>query len=405
MGKERGRRWQHDELRRWAVGHRRDWESGRPFRGSEYRRFHKARHPSGRYLFLRFAGVFGLFVVLACVILAIIGAAALLLFPGFPAYEPRSLRLFFLLGGAVFVLALAMRRVGSLATRRFTSPLSDTMRAADALAAGDLSARVPVEGSPEFRSLARSFNRMAEALEAADQQRRELLADIAHELRTPLTVVQGNLEGLRDGVYDPTPEHVGLVLDETQKLGRLVEDLRLLTLAEAGQLPLDLQLVDVALLLSDVRDAFGSQADEAGIALKLEASAPLPALYADPQRLGQVLGNLVTNALRHTPAGGEVSLGATLRSEEAEPAGVQIWVADTGQGIPPEDLPRVFDRFWRGDAARSHKAGAGSGLGLTIARSLVELHGGRIWAESAGLPGEGTSVKLVLPRAPDAGDL
>ena len=405
MGKERGRRWQHDELRRWAVGHRRDWESGRPFRGSEYRRFHKARHPSGRYLFLRFAGVFGLFVVLACVILAIIGAAALLLFPGFPAYEPRSLRLFFLLGGAVFVLALAMRRVGSLATRRFTSPLSDTMRAADALAAGDLSARVPVEGSPEFRSLARSFNRMAEALEAADQQRRELLADIAHELRTPLTVVQGNLEGLRDGVYDPTPEHVGLVLDETQKLGRLVEDLRLLTLAEAGQLPLDLQLVDVALLLSDVRDAFGSQADEAGIALKLEASAPLPALYADPQRLGQVLGNLVTNALRHTPAGGEVSLGATLRSEEAEPAGVQIWVADTGQGIPPEDLPRVFDRFWRGDAARSHKAGAGSGLGLTIARSLVELHGGRIWAESAGLPGEGTTVKLVLPRAPDAGDL
>jgi signal transduction histidine kinase len=397
--------WRSDEMRRWAEDHRRRWEREHPLRGREHRRSYRSRHPSGRYLFVRFAGVFGLFVVLACFILAIIGAAALLLYPGFPAYEPRSLRLFFLLGGAVFVLVLAMRRVGSLATRRFTSPLSDTMKVADALAAGDLSARVPVEGSPEFRSLARSFNRMAEALEVADRQRRELLADIAHELRTPLTVVQGNLEGLRDGVYDLTPEHLDLVLDETQKLGRLVEDLRLLTLAEAGQLPLDLQLVNVALLLADVRDAFGAQADEAGIALKLEAAGSLPALYADPQRLGQILGNLLTNALRHTPPGGEVTLGAALSSEEVEPAGVEIWVADTGQGIPPEDLLHVFDRFWRGDVARSHKAGAGSGLGLTIARSLVELHGGRIWAESAGLPGEGTTVRLVLPGAADAEEI
>ncbi|MFN2291296.1 MAG: sensor histidine kinase [Anaerolineae bacterium] len=403
MSKKRD--WRHDEMRRWAEDHRRGWERGHPFRGPDHRRTYRARHPSGRYLFLRFAGVFGLFVILACVILAIIGAAALLLYPGVPAYEPRSLRLFFLLGGAVFVLALAMRRVGSLATRRFTSPLSDTMKAADALAAGDLSARVPVEGSPEFRGLARSFNRMAEALETADRQRRELLADIAHELRTPLTVVQGNLEGLRDGVYEPTPEQLDLVLDETQKLSRLVEDLRLLTLAEARQLPLDLQLVDVALLLADVRDAFGAQADEAGIALELEAGGSLPALYADPQRLGQVLGNLVTNALRHTPPGGQVTLGAALSSEEAEPAGVEIWVADTGEGIPAQALPHVFDRFWRGDAARSHQAGAGSGLGLTIARSLVELHGGRIWAESAGLPGQGTIVKLVLPQAPDAEDI
>jgi two-component system OmpR family sensor kinase/two-component system sensor histidine kinase BaeS len=395
----------HDEMRRWAEDQRRRWEQGHPFRGLEHRSSHRARHPSGRYLFVRFAGIFGLFVVLACVILAIIGAGALLLYPGFPSYEPRSLRLFFLLGGAVFVLVLAMRRVGSLATRRFTSPLSDTMKAADALAEGDLSARVPVEGSPEFRSLARSFNRMAEALETADRQRRELLADIAHELRTPLTIVQGNLEGLRDGVYTPTQEHLELVLDETQKLSRLVEDLRLLTLAEAGQLPLDLQPVDVSLLLADVRDAFGVPADEAGIALKLEAAGSLPTLFADPQRLGQILGNLVTNALRHTPPGGEVVLGAGLCSEEAEAPGVEIWVADTGRGIPPEDLPHVFERFWRGDAARSHQAGAGSGLGLTIARSLVELHGGRIWAESAGLPGEGTTVKLVLPHAPVAGEI
>ncbi|MGC9332599.1 MAG: sensor histidine kinase, partial [Anaerolineae bacterium] len=261
-------------------------------------------------------------------------------------------------------------------------------------------ARVSVEGSPEFRSLARSFNRMAEALQTADRQRRELLADIAHELRTPLTVVQGNLEGLRDGVYDPTPEHLDLVLDETRKLSRLVEDLRLLTLAEAGQLPLDLQSVDVSQLLADVREVFGAQADEAGIGLSVEVEGALPAVRADPQRLGQVLGNLVTNALRHTPSGGGIRLGAALRSDEAEPSGVEIWVSDTGQGIPAEDLLRIFDRFWRGDTARSHKAGAGSGLGLTIARSLVELHGGRIWAESAGLPGQGTTIKLVLPRPP-----
>jgi two-component system OmpR family sensor kinase/two-component system sensor histidine kinase BaeS len=269
------------------------------------------------------------------------------------------------------------------------------MKAADAMAEGDLSARVPEEGNGEFRHFARSFNRMAEALEMADRQRRELLADVAHELRTPLTIIQGNLEGLRDGVYEATPDHLDLVLDETRNLGRLVDDLRLLTLAEAGQLPLDLQALDVSQLLVDVRDAFAYQASEAGIALSVEVAEPLPPLIGDPQRLGQVLGNLVTNALRHTHSGGEIRLGAGVAPGQEGHSRLRLWIADTGEGIPSEDLPRIFDRFWRGDPSRSHAAGGGSGLGLAIAKSLVEAHGGRIWAKSQ--LGEGTTIYCLFP--------
>jgi two-component system OmpR family sensor kinase/two-component system sensor histidine kinase BaeS len=301
-----------------------------------------------------------------------------------------------------FLLALALRRVGTIAARRITSPLSETMKAADAMAEGDLSVRVPEEGNGEFRHFARSFNRMAEALETADRQRRELLADVAHELRTPLTIIQGNLEGLRDGVYEATPEHLDLVLEETRNLGRLVDDLRLLTLAEAGQLPLDLQTLDVPQLLADVRDAFACQAGEAGIALTMEVAEPLPPLIGDPQRLGQVLGNLVTNALRHTPAGGEITVGAALASGQEGHSRLRLWIADTGEGISSEDLPRIFDRFWRGDPSRSHRTGSGSGLGLAIAKSLVEAHGGRIGAKSQ--LGEGTTVYCLVPLPSTSAD-
>ncbi len=352
---------------------------------------------SGGYLFFRFAAVFGLFVVLGCTILALIGVAALLFFPSqvFPELPPGRILLF--LGGAGFLLLLALRRVGTFASRRFTSPLSEVMQAADRLAGGDLGARVEVKGSSELRHLADSFNRMAGALETADRQRRELLADVAHELRTPLTIIQGNLEGLRDGVYQPQPEHLDLVLDEAQKLGRLVDDLQLLTLAEAGQLPLDLQQVDIDQLLADVSDAFATQAGEVGVDLEVQAEGGLPPLIGDPQRLGQVLGNLLSNALRHTPTGGRVTLGAEAFASEGVPAAVRLWVADTGEGVAADDLPRIFDRFWRSDPARSHESGAGMGLGLAIARSLVEAHGGEIWAESDGVPHGGTTVSFVLP--------
>jgi two-component system sensor histidine kinase BaeS len=354
------------------------------------------RHGGG-YLFFRFAAVFGLFVVLGCAILALIGAGALIFFPSNLLPELPSGRVLLFLAGAGLLLLLALRRVGTFASHRFTSPLSEVMRAADRLAGGDLGARVDVSGSSELRHLADSFNRMAEALETADRQRRELLADVAHELRTPLTIIQGNLEGLRDGIYQPLPDHLDLVLEEVQTLRRLVDDLQLLTLAEAGQLPLDLQEVDVAQLLTDVRDAFATQAEEAGVDLVVQAEDGLLPLLGDPQRLGQVLGNLVNNALRHTPDGGCATLGAEPFAPGGVPSGVRLWVADTGEGIAAEDLPRVFDRFWRGDPARSHEAGAGMGLGLAIARSLVEAHGGHIWAESGGVPGGGTVVSFVLP--------
>jgi two-component system OmpR family sensor kinase/two-component system sensor histidine kinase BaeS len=341
--------------------------------------------------------VFGLFVLLGCSVLVTLMFGAWFAV-GRRTAEPRPFGLLLALAGLVILLGVAWRVVGVLAERRFTSPLSDTMEAADSLASGDLSARVPVDGSGEFRHFARSFNRMAESLENADRQRRELMADIAHELRTPLTVIQGNLEGLRDGVYEATSEQLGLVLDETRKLGRLVDDLRLLTLAESGQLTLDLQILHVGQLLADVRDTFAHQADEDGVAIGLDVderdgrTGSLPPLLADPQRLGQVLGNLVANSLRHTPPGGRVTLGAAMASTDQ----IHLWVKDTGEGISPEDLPHVFDRFYRADKSRARTTG-GAGLGLAIARQLIQAHGGQIEVESQ--PGRGARFTLKLPAA------
>ena len=394
--------WRHEEQwEEWLA--QRHGPPGPFWQG--HREGRKEWHSGG--LFWRFLFVFGLVVVLGCGALAALGAVLAVFFyqrSGLPPAVPTSppdlswnpLRWIVAFLGVAFVLVLALRFVGRGVARRITSPLSELMNAADALAEGDLTARAPLEGSGEFRDFARSFNRMAEALETANRHRRELLADVAHELRTPLTIIQGNLEGLRDGVYEPTPEHLDLVLDETKKFGRLVDDLRLLTLAEAGQLPLDAQTLGVPQLLADVRDAFGCQASEAGIALALDVEEGLPSLYADPQRLGQVLGNLVANALRHTPPGGEVILGAApMPLDTAKPKGILLSVADNGEGIAAQDLPRVFDRFWRGDPARSHQQGAGSGLGLAIARGLVEANGGRIWVESQ--LGKGTTVFCLFP--------
>ena len=317
------------------------------------------------------------------------------------------------LGGCGLSLVLPLLAV-MLATRAFqgiATPLADVMAAAAAVAEGDLSVRVqmPVHGPGEFGRLVESFNRMVKELERADQRRRNLTADVAHELRTPLHIIQGNLEGILDDVYEPTPEHIDATLDETRLLARLVDDLRTLSLAEAGQLPMAWEPVDVIELLTDVSTSFSGQAEAAGIDLHVETEGNPSALTitGDVGRLDQVLGNLTANALRHTPPGGSITLRAEpilspssllgVNSVEGPiHDGVRIIVHDTGEGIPAEDLPYIFDRFWRGDRSRSHASGAGSGLGLAIARQLVQVHGGRIGVESEA--GQGTTFTIELRR-------
>lgn len=280
-----------------------------------------------------------------------------------------------LLGAAALALLVGVI-VGAVLARTLAAPLGQVATAAEALAAGDLTQRAPEQGTLETRELARAFNQMAGNLEQAEQLRRNLLADVAHELRTPLTVIQGNLQALLDGVYPLERGEIATIYDETRLLSRLVADLRELAQAEAGQLPLALRPTDVVEVLTQTVDSLAGFAQENGINLQLDAPATLPLVQADPDRLAQVLRNLLTNALRYSGAGGWVRVRA-----DAQADCVRVQVADNGPGIPPHELATVFDRFWRGDRARSRDTG-GSGLGLAITRQLVEAQGGEIGVTS-----------------------
>jgi signal transduction histidine kinase len=281
------------------------------------------------------------------------------------------------------VLLLGFAAFGR-AIRRTARPIGEVMDAAGRVADGDLSARADVQGPTDVRDLARSFNRMAERLQANERQRRDLLADVAHELRTPLSVIQARVEGIRDGVYGSDAEHLALIQEETRVMARLLDDLALLSNAEAGSLRLHRERLEPRELLVSAESAFRTQAAEAGVAIVLDAPDDLPVVDVDPIRIGEVLSNLVSNAVRHTPADGTITLTA---ADDRE--GVAFGVTDTGAGIPTEELPHVFDRFARSPESR------GSGLGLAIAKSLVQAHGGTISAESA--PGRGTAIRFVLP--------
>jgi two-component system OmpR family sensor kinase/two-component system sensor histidine kinase BaeS len=272
-----------------------------------------------------------------------------------------------------------------LLSRRIITPLAQVTGAARAVTDGQLGTRVKIEGDDDLGVLSQSFNQMAEALERNDQERRNLFADIAHELRTPLSVLRGRLEGIVDGVYQAEPEQIVPALEETYLLERLVDDLRLLTMAETRQLHYDLKQVDLAELAGRAIDLFRAEADEKRIELSLQTATEKAEITADPLRTEQVIGNLLSNALRYVPEGGKIWI-------EVERLGdrVVLSIDDSGPGIPEADLPYIFDRFWRGDKSRSRSSG-GAGLGLAIARQLVEAQGGRITASN--LPDSGLQIK------------
>lgn len=341
------------------------------------------RNPSR---FIRFAIFFFISVFL------FVGGGAALLYLIFSRYTGAQ-NVWLLVCGAPFVFVLLLIFTIFNLYTRFGRPLEELFDAINAVESGNLSVRIPQKSSDMFSDLFKRFNKMVGELERAEQQRRNLTADVAHELRTPLHIIQGNLEGIIDGVYQPTPEHINNTLEETNLLSRLVNDLQTLSLAETGQLPLHPTRFLLADLMADLTSSFSAQASAQGIQLASNIEYPSLEITADYDRLNQVLSNLVSNALRHTPSGGRVAIEAA--SIVGEKRSVRIQVMDTGTGIPSEDLPFIFDRFWRGDKSRSDRVH--SGLGLAITKHLIQAHGGEISVQSDGLPGKGTTFRIELP--------
>jgi two-component system OmpR family sensor kinase/two-component system sensor histidine kinase BaeS len=298
----------------------------------------------------------------------------------------------YLLVGALLAGVLGVL-LGLAFSRSLTAPLQRLATAARAMASRDFTQRVQVHGGAEVADVAQAFNEMAATLAEAEQLRKNLMADVAHELRTPLSVLQGNLQAILDGVYDLDKAEIAHLYDQTRLLSRLVDDLRELALADAGQLHMSLQPADVGKLLRAAYDSLAPAAEAQGIALSVHTADDLPLVYADPDRVAQVLHNLLDNALRHTATSGSITLSASSAGKL-----VEITVADTGEGIAPAELPHVFDRFWRADRSRSQRGrwAGGSGLGLSIAQSLIKAQGGRIWAESQ--QGRGATFHFTLPK-------
>jgi signal transduction histidine kinase len=299
----------------------------------------------------------------------------------------ESINRFLLLGGAVaIVIALILTFVLS---RRMSSPIGVLAKAARRLGGGDLSQRVQFQGKGEVGVLAQAFNSMAADLEYAEQLRRNLVADVAHELRTPLSNIQGYLEAIRDRVMKPNATNIRSLHEETALLSRLVDELQELSLAEAGELKLIYHTEDIAKLVKQAVNSWQPQVAAKEISLSLDLPDNLPRVNIDGQRVNEVLYNLLENAVVHTHSGGTINVAATRQGDW-----VEISVSDTGEGIPAEDLPNIFERFYRVDRSRARATG-GSGLGLTIAKRWVEAHGGEISVQSE--LGKGSSFSFTLP--------
>lgn len=286
--------------------------------------------------------------------------------------------------------------LGIIIARGVAAPLGRLAAAARRISQGELHQHVSPAGTQEIAEVARAFNEMSAGLAQAETLRRNMVADVAHELRTPLSVLQGNLRAILDDVYPLEKAEIARLYDQTRLLSRLVSDLRELAQADAGQLALVLAPTDLSGLLNDTLTTFQPAAEAATVRLNAQIPAALPPVQADSARLGQVLHNLLGNALKHTPAGGQITLSAGSTAQT-------VWLAvqDTGEGITAEDLPHLFDRFYRADKARSRgSAGDGSGLGLAIVRAIVEAHSGQVSVVSQ--PGQGSTFTIRLPRAQPA---
>jgi signal transduction histidine kinase len=317
--------------------------------------------------------------ILFAIVINLIGLSALALMSG----VIRALDVPYAWPMSVLALVTATAGAFVLAMRQIGAPLSAVVAAAQRVGSGDFSVRLEEQGVPWIRSLAAAFNTMTSGLERQQRERRALMADIAHELRTPVAVIQGRVEGMLDGVYPRDESHVRGVLEQTEMLSRLIEDLRISAHAESVTLSLQKEPTDLAVLVEDVAGAFRAEADAAQVRIETRLAPDLPTIEVDPDRIRGVILNLLTNAVWHSPAGEVVTIECDQRA-----TGVVIRVIDRGPGIPEADIPRVFDRFYKGATS------TGSGLGLTIARSLVLAHGGTITAANAR---QGTVMTVVLP--------
>ena len=367
-----------DRPRRWGTRRPPWWPQGEPYPPA------RGEWPRMRGRFMRrFGAIFiGAFLFFGFVVAAFITILANIFKDaisggGIAAFVPLT------------IVVLLLFATAARGFRRFAAPLGDLIDAAESVEAGNYAVRVRARGPRELRSLATAFNSMSGRLESSERERRRLLADVTHELRTPLTIMQGNLEALLDGVYPADATHLEPILDETRVLSRLVDDLRTLSLAEAGALALHREPTDVAGLVADSVASFHMQADAAGVELMSKIDGVLPQAEIDPVRMREVLSNLLSNALRYTPRGGSVRVGASVADGQ-----VRVAVRDTGPGIAAEALPHIFDRFYKSDESR------GAGLGLAIAKSLVVAHGGEIEATSES--GQGTEMRFTFPVAPEA---
>jgi signal transduction histidine kinase len=293
--------------------------------------------------------------------------------------------LIFAMFGAMLVALL----IGLVLARTLTLPLRALTQAVQKVTRGQLEQQVEVKSEDEIGELGLAFNQMSREVARVNQQRRQMTADIAHDLRTPLTVISGYVESMRDGVLQPTQQRLELIYGEIGRLQHLVTDLRMLSQADAGELRLEPLPVDSQTILEHTAEIHQHQTAQQNVALRVQVESGLPAIRLDEARFMQMMDNLISNALRYTPPGGSITLGARRQS-----SGIEFRVSDTGSGIEPDELPWIFDRFQRGDKSR-HSDGNESGLGLAIVKALAEAHGGKVTAES--VVGNGTTIRVWLP--------